>query len=90
MNKKILTGIIIAASALVLGGGYLLYQRYYGGAVKFDIETQPIVDYEHRSMASSHGIVPDYLWMRTKQLMVGVDDDSLLIPSSSTYGQALV
>ena len=82
MNKKILTGIIIAASALVLGGGYLLYQRYYGGAVKFDIETQPIVDYEHRSMASSHGIVPDYLWMRTKQLMVGVDDDSLQIPSS--------
>ena len=74
--------MIIALAAIILGGGYLLYQRYYGGAVKFDIETQPIVDYEHRSMASSHGIVPDYLWMRTKQLMVGVDDDSLLIPSS--------
>jgi len=82
MRKKIITIVIIALAAIILGGGYLLYQRYYGGAVKFDIETQPIVDYEHRSMASSHGIVPDYLWMRTKQLMVGVDDDSLLIPSS--------
>lgn len=82
MNKKVLTGIIIAASALVLGGGYLLYQRYYGGAVKFDIKTPPAITYELRSVASSHGIVPDYLWMRTKQLMVGADGDSLLIPSS--------
>lgn len=82
MNKKILTGIIIAASALVLGGGYLLYQRYYGGAVKFDVKTPPAVSYELRSVASSHGIVSDYLWMRTKQLMVGADGDTLLIPSS--------
>lgn len=83
MRKRITIIIICALTALILGGGYLLYQRYYGGAVKFDIETSPIVDFEHRSVASDHGIVSDYLWMRTRQLMVGVDDeDSLLIPSS--------
>lgn len=82
MRKKIITIVIIALAAILIGGGYLLYQRYYGGAVKFDIETAPIVDFEHRSVASDHGIVSDYLWMRTKQLMVGVDDESMLIPSS--------
>ena len=69
-------------AAIVLGGGYLLYQRYYGGAVKFDIDTAPVVDYEHRQTASSHGIVSSYLWMRTKSLMLGNDGDSLFIPSS--------
>ncbi len=82
MRKKIITIVIIAAAALILGGGYLLYQRYYGGAVKFDIESAPVVDYEHRQTASSHGIVSSYLWMRTKNLMLGLDGDSLFIPSS--------
>ena len=82
MRKKIITIVIIAAAALILGGGYLLYQRYYGGAVRFDIESAPVVDYEHRQTASSHGIVSSYLWMRTKNLMLGLDGDSLFIPSS--------
>ena len=82
MRKKIITIVIIALAALILGGGYLLYQRYYGGAVKFDIQTAPAVDYEHRQTASSHGIVSNYLWMRTKNLMLGQDGDSLFIPSS--------
>ena len=82
MRKKIITIVIIAVAAIVLGGGYLLYQRYYGGAVKFDIDTAPVVDYEHRQTASSHGIVSSYLWMRTKSLMLGNDGDSLFIPSS--------
>ena len=82
MRKKIITIVIIALAVLILGGGYLLYQRYYGGAVKFDIQTAPAVDYEHRQTASSHGIVSNYLWMRTKNLMLGQDGDSLFIPSS--------
>ncbi|MBQ7274543.1 MAG: hypothetical protein IJR15_03715 [Clostridiales bacterium] len=82
MRKKIITIVIIALAALILGGGYLLYQRYYGGAVKFDIQTAPAVGYEHRQTASSHGIVSNYLWMRTKNLMLGQDGDSLFIPSS--------
>ncbi|MCR5049229.1 MAG: hypothetical protein K6A37_09775 [Saccharofermentans sp.] len=82
MNKKILIIIISAVSALILGGSYLLYQRYYGGAAKFDIETSPVVSYEYRKAASDRGIVSDYLWMRTKELMLGKDGDSLFIPSS--------
>ena len=82
MRKRITIIIICALAALILGGGYLLYQRYYGGAVRFDIESAPVVDYEHRQTASSHGIVSSYLWMRTKNLMLGLDGDSLFIPSS--------
>lgn len=82
MNKKILIAVIASVSAVVLGGAYLLYQRYYGGAARFDIETTPIVSYEYRKTASDHGIVADYLWMRTKELMLGKDGDSLFIPSS--------
>ena len=81
-NRKILIAVIAAAAALILGGAYLLYQRYYGGAAKFDIESYPIVSYEYRKTASEHGIVADYLWMRTKELMLGKDGDSLFIPSS--------
>ena len=82
MNKKILITVILTITALVIGGGYLLYQRYYGGAVRFDIETMPQITYEYRKTASDHGIVSDYLWMRTKELMLGKDGDSLFIPSS--------
>ena len=82
MRKRIITIVLIALAAIILGGGYLLYQRYYGGAVKFDVQTAPIVDYEHRQTAASHGIVSDYLWRRTKNLMLGKDGDSLFIPSS--------
>ena len=90
MRKKIITTVIIALAAVLIGGGYLLYQRYYGGAVKFDIETAPIVDFEHRSVASDHGFVSDYLWMRTKQLMVGVDDESMLIPPCPVYHEIII
>lgn len=82
MKKKIILIVLIAVAAIVLGGGYLLYQRYYGGATKFDIVTAPSVTYDQRKTASDHGIVSDYLWMRTKELMLGKDGDSLLIPSS--------
>ena len=82
MNKKILMTVILTVSALVIGGGYLLYQRYYGGAARLDIETTPQITYEYRKTASDHGIVSDYLWMRTKELMLGKDGDSLFIPSS--------
>lgn len=81
-NRKILIAVIAAAAALILGGAYLLYQRYYGGAAKFDIESYPIVSYEYRKTASEHGIVADYLWMRTKELMLGNSGEDLLIPSS--------
>jgi hypothetical protein len=82
MKKKIIIITLIAIAAIILGGGYLLYQRYYGGAAKFDIASSPAVSFEQRQTAASHGIVPDYLYMRTKELMLGKDGDSLFIPSS--------
>ena len=82
MRKKIITIVIIAVLAVAVGGGYLLYQRFYGGASKIDVDTSPVVSYEWRQIASGHGIVSDYLFMRTKELMLGKDGDSLFIPSS--------
>ncbi|MBR1797371.1 MAG: hypothetical protein IJ757_05090 [Clostridiales bacterium] len=82
MNKPIKIAIIATAAALILGGGYLLYQRYYGGVSKITLNEASSADYDYRQIASDNGIVSDYLWMRTKQLMLGKDGDSLMIPSS--------
>lgn len=79
MNKSIKITVIAAATALILGGGYLIYQRYYGGAAKIAIDETPAADYDYQQIASDAGIVPDYLWMRTEQLMTG---DDLMIPES--------
>ena len=82
MRKRIVTIVLISLAAVILGGGYLLYQRYYGGATKFTVESYPSVSYEYRQIASGHGIVSDYLYMRTKELMLGKDGDCLFIPST--------
>lgn len=89
MRKKIAVIIICAAAALLLGGGYLLYGRFYGGA-DIDLKYRTFAGYEQRKTASDNGIVADYLWMRTKQLMLGKDGDILLIPSSYTIAGRLV
>ena len=89
MKKNIKLIVIIASLALLLGGGYLLYQKFYGGASNLSVIEFPNVSFDYPSLASDQGIVSDYLWMRTKQLMTGKDGDTLMIPSSYTIAGRL-
>ncbi len=81
-RKKTITISVIAALALILGGAYLWYARTYGNAEKIVLTSSEVVDYEWKSIASSHGITGDYLWSRTRQLMIEDREDGTLIPSS--------
>ena len=81
-RKKTIIISVIAALALILGGAYLWYARTYGNAEKIVLSSSEVVDYEWKSIASSHGITGDYLWNRTRELMIDGCEDGVLIPSS--------
>ena len=81
MRKRITAISIIAAAALVLGGFYLWYIHHYGGS-ELNLIPMSAVDYDYAKTASQQGIVSDYLWMRTKQLMAGSGSSDVLIPES--------
>jgi hypothetical protein len=81
-RKKTITIAVIAAVMLLLGGAYLWYAHNYGNAENITLSSSKIIEYEWQDMAASHGITSDYLWSRTKELMVTGGEDGVLIPSS--------
>jgi len=86
--KRNLTGVIAIVVAVVLAAGLYLgitKLRGRGGDINYTAETG--ADYELRSIASDNGIVSDYLWYRTKSLML--PGDTPLIPSYVTIAGRL-
>lgn len=81
-RKKTITVIVIAAVMLILGGAYLWYAHNYGNAENIILTSPKIIEYEWQERAADHGITLDYLWSRTKELMVTGGEDGVLIPSS--------
>ena len=81
-RKKTITVIVIAAVMLILGGAYLWYAHNYGNAENITLTSPKIIEYEWQECAADHGITLDYLWSRTKELMVTGGEDGVLIPSS--------
>lgn len=81
-RKKTITIAVIAAVMLILGGAYLWYARNYGNAENITLSPSKVIEYEWQDTAASHGITADYLWSRTKELMVAGGEDGVLIPSS--------
>lgn len=79
MKKKILIISIIVALFLALGGLYLWYMNGYGNKAKINLEMEASGDYDYQVIASNHGIVSDYVWLRTEELMLD-NDSSNLIP----------
>lgn len=72
-------GVFIAVIFLV-GGGYLFYTKVFGNAAKIKLYETAVPGYEWQDIAADNNIVSDYLWSRTKKLMLS--DGSILIPSS--------
>ena len=81
-RKKTITVVVIAAVMLILGGAYLWYAHNYGNAENITLTSRKIIEYEWQERAADHGITVDYLWSRTKELMVTGGEDGVLIPSS--------
>ena len=68
------------AVILLVGGGYLFYAKVFGNAAKIKLYETAVPGYERQDIAADNNIVSDYLWSRTKKLMI--PDGSVLIPSS--------
>lgn len=77
-KKTVIVAAVSLGLALTLGAAYLLYNRYYGNAPHISIHEYQPLSYDWKQTASENNIVSDYLWSRTKKLML---KNSVLIPS---------
>ena len=68
------------AVILLVEGGYLFYAKVFGNAAKIKLYETAVPGYEWKDVAADNNIVSDYLWSRTKKLMLS--DGRILIPSS--------
>ena len=77
--------IVIAALLLiaVISGviAYLLYVRTFGNAAQIVLTTHDNPGYEWEQIASENNIISNYLWGRTKKLMLNHDGEDILIPT---------
>ena len=89
-TSKFLTWAFIIT--LVLGAAvfYLFYTGQLGGGSKIKITPPAHLSYEWTSMAANNNIVSDYLFSRSKKLIVGNGGDGVLAATSYTIAGRLV
>lgn len=87
---KIVTGAIIVALALGVTIFYLFYTGRFGGGSKLKITSPTRVGYDYSHLAADNNIVSDYLFGRTKKLIVGKGGDGILAATSYTIAGRLV
>ena len=87
---KIVTGAIIIALALGVTIFYLLYTGRFGGGTKLKLTSPTHVGYEYSHLAADNNIVSDYLFGRTKKLIVAKGGDGILAATSYTIEGRLV
>lgn len=80
-KKTVIIAVSVAAAAVLLGALYFWYTGTYGGAKKFKMEKPQSPSYEYLSLAAEYNLTEDYLWARTKKLMIENTSDGTLIPS---------
>ncbi len=87
---KIVTGAIIVALALGVTIFYLFYTGRFGGGSKLKITFPTRVGYDYSHLAADNNIVSDYLFGRTKKLIIGKGGDGILAATSYTIAGRLV
>lgn len=87
---KIVTGAIIVALALGVTIFYLFYTGRFGGGSKLKITSPSRVGYDYSHLAADNNIVSDYLFGRTKKLIIGKGGDGILAATSYTIAGRLV
>ncbi|MCR5616686.1 MAG: hypothetical protein K6F83_00160 [Clostridiales bacterium] len=88
-KKLIIIGSCVLG-ALILGGLYLWYVRNYANARKVELESIKPVSYEWVNGAAEEGIVKEFLWSRTKELMLKNATDNTLIVDKITLPGKLI
>lgn len=80
LKQKIIAVLLLVA---VLSGvmAYLLYVRTFGNAAAITLSAHGSTDYEWEKIAADNNIISNYLWGRTKKLMLNHDGEDILIPT---------
>ena len=78
-RKRIITIVIASLAAVLLIAGGIWYYRNYVGKEDISITSIGQLDYEWQKIASDDGIVGEYIWQRTTNLMIRGDE--VMIPS---------
>ncbi len=80
LKQKIIAALlfVFAVSAVM---AYLLYVRTFGNAARITLQEHDSPGYEWEQIAADNNIMSNYLWGRTKKLMLGRDGEDVLIPT---------
>lgn len=87
---KIVTGAIVIALSLGVTIFYLFYTGRFGGGSRLKITPPARVGYEWSHLAADNNIVSDYLFGRTKKLIVAKGGDGIFAATSYTIAGRLV
>ena len=89
LQQKIIA-ILLLVAALAGVAAYLIYVRTFGNAARITLTEYENPGYEWEQIAADNNIMSNYLWGRTKKLMLGKGEDDLLIPTSYKIAGRLV
>ncbi len=87
---KIVTGAIVIALALGAAVYYMFYTGRFGGGSRLKITSPARVGYEWSHLAADNNIVSDYMFGRTKKLIVEKGGDGILAATTYTIAGRLV
>ncbi len=87
---KLITGAVVVALALGATVFYLFYTGRFGGGSKLKITAPARLGYEWSHLAADNNIVSDYLFSRSKKLIVAKGGDGVFAASSYTIAGRLV
>lgn len=82
-TRQIVIASVIAVVLIAISAGYLYYASKYGNRVKISLYEPPYAEYTYdwQKAASDNNIVSNYLYSRTKRLMLQGASDGVLIPT---------
>ena len=80
-TKQIIIAALLFVAAISGVIAYLLYVRTFGNAAQIALTPHDNPGYEWEQIASENNIISNYLWGRTKKLMLNRDGEDILIPT---------
>lgn len=88
--SKIITGAIIVALAVGAVVFYLFYTGRFGGGSRLRLTATTHVGHDWSDIAADNNIVSDYLFGRSKNLLVAKGGDGILVSTTYTIAGRLV
>ena len=88
--KKVIAGAVIVALGIGATVFYLFYTGRFGGGTRLKITATTHVGHEWSDIAANNNIVSDYMYGRTKNLIVAKGGDGILAATSYKIAGRLV